>query len=374
MTRRTLEENLQIYEHVPVDVPRAAHEIVVGRGLIRHFGDLVGSLGRAEKVFVLTHPSLEDVSSALVDGLARGDLDVVVVLVDEGEQSKSLTAVERMYDELARQGAHRHDVVVAIGGGVVTDVGGFVASTFNRGMPLVNVPTTLLGQVDAAIGGKNGINLGAAKNLVGTIYQPVAVLCDVDLLMTLPQEELASGLAEVVKYGFIEDPGLLDTLDGDVDKIFGRDGPTLGKVVARCAQIKADVVARDERESGVRAHLNYGHTFAHAIEHSAGYGGIRHGEAVALGMMAAAHLAHEMGRIDASVVDRHRRVLGICGLPVTASLDLDELEEAWRHDKKYERGVRFVLLQTDGAGAIAPEAGIDAPRAAIERALRRLAS
>ena len=373
MKQRTLDPEPQIYDRIPVAVPSAAHEILVGRGLVRNCGDLVSALERAENVFVLAHPSLEDVVSAVGEEIGGGERLVHPIFIDEGEESKSLQGAGRIYEQLARRGAHRHDVVIAVGGGVVTDLGGFVASTFNRGMPLVNVPTTLLGQVDAAIGGKNGINLGLGKNLVGTIYQPVAVLCDVDLLMTLPQEELASGLAEVVKYAFIRDPDLLDTLERDAGPIFDRRHRMLGDIVARCARIKAEVVARDERESGARAHLNYGHTFAHAIEHRAGYGEVRHGEAVALGMMAAAHLAHEMGRLDADVVDRHRRVLGICDLPVTASLHLEDLEEAWRHDKKYERGVRFVLLTRDGAGVV-PEAGVEAPRAAIEEALRRLAT
>ena len=371
MKARSLSEDLQVYEQIPVAVPGSPHEIVVGRGLVRNCAEFIPSLVRAESVFVITHPFLAEVAAAIQRTLQDGGR-VEVLLVDEGEQSKSLAEVERMYEDLAAHGAHRHDVVIALGGGVVTDVAGFVASTFNRGMPLVNVPTTLLGQVDAAIGGKNGINLEHGKNLVGTIYQPAAVLCDVDLLMTLPRKEIASGLAEVVKYGFIADSDLLDVVEARSEEIFRGDGPALGDVVARCARVKAAVVAADERETGIRAHLNYGHTFAHAIERTAGYGDVRHGEAVAIGMMAAAHLACELGRIDDGVVERHRAALGACDLPVSATLELGALETAWRHDKKYERGVRFVLLKRDGAGALVPEAGIEAPRAAIERALRRL--
>ena len=373
MKTRPLTDALEIHERIAVAVPGAAHEVIVGRGLVRNCGDLVTVLGRAENVFVVTHPFLDDASTALRERLEGRGPVVHVIELAEGEHSKSLDSVARIYQTLAARGAHRHDVVVALGGGVVTDVAGFVASTFNRGMPLVNVPTTLLGQVDAAIGGKNGINLDEAKNLVGTIYQPAAVLCDVDLLTTLPEAELSSGLAEVVKYGFIADAGLLDLVESGAGAILEKRDRMLEEIISRCARIKAGIVARDEREQGPRAVLNYGHTFAHAIEKSSGFGDVRHGEAVALGMMAAAHLAEELGRIGPDAVERHRRILEVCALPVTAALDLADLEAAWLHDKKYERGVRFVLLKRDGAGSLLPEAGIEAPRNAIERALERLA-
>ena len=363
---------LEVYDRIPVEIPGSEHEVLVGRGLLPNCKELVPAFARAENVFVVTHPFLDEASSVVGESLARDRVDVHVLSLAEGEQSKSLASAGRLYEELAARNAHRSDVVVALGGGVVTDVAGFVASTFNRGMPLVNVPSTLLGQVDAAIGGKNGINLARGKNLVGTIYQPVAVLCDVDLLVTLPRVELSSGLAEVVKYGFIADERLLDVVEARAGELLDADEHALAEMVARCARIKAGIVARDEREHGLRAVLNYGHTFGHALERGSGYGGIRHGEAVALGMMAAAYLARELDRIEDEIVDRHRKLLKGCGLPVTASVQLADLEDAWRHDKKYERGVRFVLLKRDGAGLV-PEAGVEAPRAALERALERLA-
>ena len=254
-----------------------------------------------------------------------------------------------------------------------------MASTYHRGLPIVQVPTTLLGQVDAAIGGKTGVNLEHGKNLVGTFHQPAAVICDVDVLRSLPEAELRAGLAEVIKYGFIARPEILDLVAGNVDAIFARDAKVLCPLIARCAAIKAEIVAADERESGRRAQLNYGHTFAHAIE-QAGWAGknragengssgsIRHGEAVALGMMAAAHLARELGRIDEGVVDLHRRILDAVGLPTTAALDLEVLEKAWRHDKKYRGGVRFVLLDAVGV----PEVGVRASNPAIAAALERM--
>jgi 3-dehydroquinate synthase len=279
-----------------------------------------------------------------------------------------MTVAGDLAERLAALNAHRHDLVVGFGGGVVTDVAGFVASTYARGMNVLHVPTTLLGQVDASIGGKTGVNLEAGKNLVGTFHQPIAVVCDVDVLASCPIEELRAGMAEVVKYGFISDPDLLPLVEERVDEMYAGDAKLLVDVVARCASIKASIVSADEREQGSRAFLNYGHTFAHAIEKARAFSGIRHGEAVALGMMAAAYLAQELGRIDESVVALHERVLRAAGLPTQEPFDLPELEDAWVLDKKYRQGVRFVLL--NGVGR--PEAGIEAPRDALATALKRM--
>jgi 3-dehydroquinate synthase/shikimate kinase/3-dehydroquinate synthase len=346
-----------------------SYEIVVGRGLMPRLGAILPSFPDAEKAFFITHPSLEVHARPAWESLQASGLAVGVVLLPEGEASKSLAEVTRLYEKLAAADAHRHDVVVSFGGGVVSDAGGFVASTYARGMPLVNVPTTLLGQVDAAIGGKTGVNLPHGKNLVGTIYQPAMVVCDIDVLASCPIEEIRSGLAEVVKYGFIAEPDLLEYVAENADALLANDLSKLLEIVARSVAIKAAVVAGDEHESGIRAHLNYGHTFAHAIELNESFGGIRHGEAVAIGMMAAAYLARELDRIDDDVVSLHRRVLESVGLPVTASLDLDSLEAAWRLDKKYRRGVRFVLL----AGLGKPEAGVEVPKDALEKTIERLA-
>jgi 3-dehydroquinate synthetase len=233
---------------------------------------------------------------------------------------------------------------------------------------VAHVATSLLAQVDAAIGGKTGVNLARAKNLVGTIHQPAVVVCDVDLLATLPRAELVSGLAEVVKYGLIAEPDLLETITTRAGDILAAEPGALVEIVARSAAIKARIVAADERERGERAHLNYGHTFAHAFEHSSGYGVLRHGEAVALGMMAAAHLAHVLGRLPAETVEEHRTALASAGLPTSAAFDPGQLEGAWRLDKKYRRGVRFVLLSELGR----PEAGVAAAPAAVHEAIQRL--
>jgi 3-dehydroquinate synthase len=266
--------------------------------------------------------------------------------------------------------AHRHDLVISVGGGVVSDLAGFVASTYARGLPVVHVATSLLGQVDAAIGGKTGVNLPQGKNLVGTVHQPIAVICDVAALDTLPDEELRSGMAEVIKYGLIGDPELLDLILVRSDDILRRDPQILEELVVRSARAKASVVAEDEFERGSRAALNYGHTFAHALEQASGYSGLRHGEAVALGMMAAAHLANELGRIDGGAVDLHRRTLEAVGLPVSAALGIEELESAWMRDKKYKEGVRFVLLRDIGV----VETGIRVEKQVVARALERMST
>lgn len=357
------------HDRVVVRTPSGSYDVLIGWGLSSRIGEMVRERLDPNVAFVVTHQTLDAIATRVVASLQDVDLAVEVVTLPEGEASKSIAKTIELYDELASNEANRRDVVVALGGGVVTDVAGFVASTFTRGMPLVNVPTTLLGQVDAAIGGKNGINLPHGKNLVGTIYQPVLVVCDPELLRGLPEEELVSGLAEIAKYGFIADPDLLSELETKVQRVLDGDRDVLCELVSRCAAIKASFVSADEKDRGIRAHLNYGHTFAHAIETIGAFSSIRHGEAVALGMMAAAHLANELGRIDQEVVDTHRRVLELLGLPVTASLELDELERVWVHDKKYDRGPRFVLLSGVGKA----EAGIEAPAPALRAAIERMA-
>lgn len=357
---------------VRVEVPGAPYEVIVGHGSSSHLACVSPVFEGAENVFVISDSDLADLAAARTSSLDDATAPVHRIALAPGESSKSLAAVERIYGRLADAQAHRHDVVVAFGGGVVTDVAGFVASTFNRGMPLVNVPTTLLGQVDAAIGGKTGVNLPQGKNLIGTIYQPTAVVCDVGLLASLPQREVSSGLAEVVKYGFIARPSLLDVVEQEAPALLVADPQILIDVVGQCVAIKAGVVARDERESGERANLNYGHTFAHALERSVGYGRLRHGEAVALGMMAAAHLARSMGMISEEVVEHHRRVLTAVGLPVSISLEERDLAEAWRHDKKYRGGVRFVLLEEQPDKGVVVRSGVEAPTGALDEAIERL--
>jgi len=352
---------------IRVDVPGVPYEVIVGHGLLQRAGDFIPPPPGAERAVVITHPTLQRFADRVVASLGEKGLQPSSFEIAEGETSKNLANAQSLYEAFAAAGIHRNDLVVAVGGGVVCDVAGYVASTYNRGLAVAHVPTTLLAQVDAAIGGKTAVNLSAGKNLVGTFHQPLAVIADVSVLGELPDEEFRSGLAEVIKHGLIADPGLLDLVMQRSQHLVATDETLLEEVVARAAAIKAAVVSADERERGRRAVLNYGHTFGHAIEHVAA---IRHGEAVALGMMAAAYSAAELGLIGEDVVDTHRRVLAAVGLPTAATLDIEELEPVWQRDKKYDRGVRFVLLEGIGR----PRIGVEIPRDAQERALKRLGS
>jgi shikimate kinase / 3-dehydroquinate synthase len=358
-------------QRIAVRAPGGFYEVAVGTDIAASAAQFVPHVGDYEKAFIVTHPSLARLAEAPLGSLHAAGLDVDIAFAPEGESSKSLDVASALFDWLGRSRAHRSDLVVAVGGGVVCDLAGFVASTYARGLAVAHVPTTLLAQVDAAVGGKTGVNLPHGKNLVGTFHQPVAVICDVGLLGSLPVEELRSGMAEVVKYGLIAEPKLLETVEAHAGSLLAADASPLVDVVERSVSIKAAYVTDDERDRGIREHLNYGHTFAHAIEATAGaqWGEIRHGEAVALGMMAAAHLAEDLGRLTPEDVAAHRRALEAAGLPVEARLDVAALEAAWEVDKKYRRGVRFVLL--NGIGK--PEAGVMVPRAALDRSLERLA-
>lgn len=273
--------------------------------------------------------------------------------IGDGEDAKALATIGDLTSRFAEWGMTRRDVVVAVGGGVVTDVGGFAASVYHRGISVVHVPTTLLGQIDASIGGKTGVNLPEGKNLVGTFWQPGAVLCDTETLETLPPRAYRAGLGELAKYHFLGG-GALDALP-------------LPERIAACVRIKADVVAEDEREGGRRAILNYGHTLGHALETAGSYG-LMHGEAVAVGLIYAAELAYSLGRIDAEAVAEHRRVVGAYDLATTVGdqFDTDEILRLLASDKKALDGITFVLDGPDGIEPVMVQ-DTDLLRAVLER-------
>jgi 3-dehydroquinate synthase len=285
-------------------------------------------------------------SEPLADALVEAGSEVDVLVIDAGEPSKSPDVAVELWEQMLEQGSDRQTVVVALGGGVVGDVAGFVAATFGRGLAFVQVPTTLLAQVDSSVGGKVGVNLPGAKNIVGAFWQPRGVVIDVNVLASLPEREYRAGLAEVVKYGVIMDADFFTYLETNAAAIHGRDSATLMTVVERCCRLKADVVEEDEREeSGRRSILNYGHTFCHALEAATGYEQLLHGEGVAIGMMCAARLAQRLGRVDETFVSRQLQLLTALGLPTDVpDVDADELIELMYHDKKVDRGeLRFVL-------------------------------
>ncbi|MSU58853.1 MAG: 3-dehydroquinate synthase [Pedosphaera sp.] len=286
------------------------------------------------------------------NSLVRAGFDPSLVIVPAGETAKSLKSVHTCYDRLALHRIERKSFIVALGGGVVGDLAGFVAASYLRGIPFVQVPTTLLAQVDSSVGGKVGVNLKAGKNLVGAFYQPRLVLCDLDTLRALPEREFRAGLAEVIKYGIIHDAPLFARLERDLPKLLRRDLKTLAAVIARCCEIKADVVSRDETENGVRASLNFGHTIGHALEAISSYDRFLHGEAISIGQVAAAKLSAKVSGLPARDVARITELFKRAGLPTCAKLNVRQrvkLFSAMKLDKKVSGGeIRFVLAKRIG--------------------------
>ncbi len=320
------------------------YEVVIGHGVL---GELHALLGEGLDRVMLVHAAPMGVlAGQLGQQLSDRGIEVHLEVVPDAEEAKSAAVATRLWGALGRAGFTRSDVIVGFGGGAVTDLAGFVAATWLRGVRIVQVPTTLLGMVDAAVGGKTGINTPEGKNLVGAFHPPVGVLCDLSVLATLPEADLGAGLAEVVKCGLIADPQILALVESDPAGARQSDGPHLADLVERAVRVKASVVAQDLKESSLREILNYGHTFAHAIEQVESFSW-RHGEAVSVGMVYVAELARLAGRLSPEVVARHRRVLTGLGLPVTYRADRwDELLSAMRRDKK-ARGslLRFVILE-----------------------------
>ncbi|QDU29703.1 3-dehydroquinate synthase [Anatilimnocola aggregata] len=316
-----------------------------------------GQLAQSASFFQARHPGRHAVlicdanvrapyGEPLAAALSKNGYRCNLLAVPAGEATKCTAQAEMLWNSLLECRTDRKSVVIAVGGGVVGDLAGFVAATFGRGLAFFQVPTTLLAQVDSSVGGKVGINLPAAKNMVGSFWQPTGVVIDLAVLQSLPRREYVSGLAEVVKYGMILDATFFEYLESVVPQLLARDEVVLERVVARCCELKAQVVEQDEREeSGLRAVLNYGHTFCHAIETVSGYGRFLHGEAVAIGMVQASQLAENLNRIEQSLTMRQLNLLQALELPTTvAGLDPQQLLAAMQHDKKVEHGkLRFVL-------------------------------
>lgn len=332
-----------------------SYPVVIGSGVTDRLSELTGD---AEHVWVITDAAVGALHAERAQKLL-GSAEVFTL--EPGEGSKTVATAEVLWRWMAASGAHRSDVVVALGGGVVGDLAGFVAATYHRGVAFIQVPTTLLAQVDASIGGKTAVDLPEGKNLVGAFHPPRAVLADVDALMTLPQHAFDTGLAEVIKHGLLANNDL-HVRAGTIDR---SDPEALTALVADAARVKIDVVQADERESGARAHLNYGHTLGHALEVLDGYAALTHGEAISIGMMFVAHLAASLGHAD--LVQTHRDALEAVGLPTGgAGRTFEDVSRAWLTDKKFDHGARFVLLEDLGKPVVV--GGIDeaALRAAYE--------
>ncbi|BBX73973.1 3-dehydroquinate synthase [Mycobacterium shinjukuense] len=330
---------------VPVTVQVAvdpSYPVVIGTGLLEQLDELLA--GR-HRVAILHQPVLAATAETIRNRLAGKGIDAHRIEIPDAEAGKDLPVVGFIWEVLGRIGIGRTDALVSLGGGAATDVAGFAAATWLRGVSIVHVPTTLLGMVDAAIGGKTGINTDAGKNLVGAFHQPLAVLADLAMLQTLPRDEMICGMAEVVKAGFIADPVILDLIEADPQAALDPSGDVLPELIRRAVTVKAEVVAADEKESELREILNYGHTLGHAIERRERYQW-RHGAAVSVGLVFAAELARLAGRLDDATAARHRTILSSLGLPVSYDPDaLPELLDIMAGDKKTRAGVlRFVVL------------------------------
>jgi 3-dehydroquinate synthase len=327
--------------------------IKIAPGLLVQLGRECAQLKLGRRCAVITDANVGRLfAKAAIKSLLASGFEPVLITVPAGEKSKRLAFVEKCHDRLAAHRLERKSFIVALGGGVVGDLAGFVAATYLRGIPFVQVPTTLLAQVDSSVGGKTGVNLRAGKNLVGAFYQPQLVMCDLGALKTLPKREYISGLAEIIKYGIIYDAILFAQLERNLPKLLQRDAATLAAVVARCCEIKADVVGQDETESGLRAILNFGHTIGHAIENSSGYGKFLHGEAIAIGQAAAAKLSHKILGLPSGDAERIEKLFSRAGLPVKIKLNQAQRKKlfaAMKLDKKVSAGeITFVLAEKIG--------------------------
>jgi 3-dehydroquinate synthase len=336
---------------VLVEFPHHQYEITIESGALARVGAIVRALAPAGRCAVFSDAHVETHRAAVCESLRRADYEVVQAVVPSGEENKNLATVGSLYDVLLDARLERRSPLIAVGGGVTGDTAGFVAATYLRGLPFVQCPTTLLAMVDSSVGGKVGVNVPQGKNLIGAFHQPIAVIADPLVLRTLPARELRCGLAECIKHGVLGDESLFVFIEERLERILALDAPTIAELVRRNVEIKAAVVITDERESGVRAHLNLGHTFGHAVEATAGYGVLLHGEAVALGLIAAATVATRMRLCDPTVAPRIARLIERAGLPTRAALPADQvLLESMQLDKKVQAGrIRFVLPSRIGA-------------------------
>lgn len=354
-----------------VDLGDRSYPILIGSGLLASVAATTLDRVPATSVALLTHPHLaRQYAAPILEGFSKRGVRVETILVAPGERSKNLATMARLYESMVAARLDRKSVLVALGGGVLGDLGGFAAATFLRGIPFVQVPTTLLAQVDASVGGKTGVDLPSGKNLVGSFHQPSAVIVDTDTLRTLPIRELRAGLAEVVKYGIIRDKCFFEFIETSAPALLALRQDPLTQAIFRSCEIKAEVVSADETEQGMRAILNYGHTIGHALEAVTGYRRYKHGEAVAIGTVSAALIGEEIGLTPGAVTGRIVAVLEAYGLPTAfpPEVDVESIREAALRDKKTVGGkLRFILAREIGT----VETGMDVPFEAVEKALQR---
>jgi 3-dehydroquinate synthase len=369
---RSAKSHLRIepMKKIPVRAANGKYEVVCGRGVLRELPRLVSRVCQGGAVFVISSPRVWRHWGARIER-SLGKARRATILIDDGETAKNLSTVERTCRDLVRAGADRRATIVAVGGGVVGDVAGFVAASYARGIGLIHVPTTVVAQVDSALGGKTGVNLPEGKNLVGAFYPPKGVVADPALLSSLPPRDFRSGIYEIIKYGVIGDARLFQFLEQNMEKVLRGERASLAVVIERSVAQKARVVSKDERESGLREILNFGHTFAHALESATGYRTYLHGEAVGWGMIAAARLAVEKGMLSPAEEERIARLIARVGpLPAWPSIPPVQLIAAMQADKKTRSGrLRFVLPERIGR----VRCGVEAEEEMLVRVLRECA-
>lgn len=343
-----------VLDPLVVDLGDRSYPIIIGQGLLKSAGELIHRLVPGS-LYVISNPTVAGWHLApLLDSLAQAGRRAEVILIPDGEAYKTAATLAQIHTRLLELGADRKSALLALGGGVVGDLAGYAAATYQRGIDFVQLPTTLLAQVDSSVGGKTGINHAQGKNMLGAFHQPKAVCIDLDCLSTLPPREFAAGMAEVIKYGMIHDEAFLAWLEARVDDLTSHSAQDLGYAIRRSCEIKAQIVGQDERESGDRALLNFGHTFGHAIEAGLGYGNWLHGEAVAAGMLLAAQLSVLLGKVGPEAVERLAALLRRVRLPITPpALGTDRYLQLMAHDKKVELGrLRLVVLERVGAAVV----------------------
>jgi 3-dehydroquinate synthase len=345
---------------VKVELGSNSYEIRIGTDLLARTGLWLRERGFSGKAAIITDTTVKGLyADALNQGLTIGGFKAVTLEVPVSEEQKSLETAGRLYHELTSSYAERTTPILALGGGVIGDLAGFVAATYMRGVPLIHIPTTLLAQVDSSIGGKTAVNHGQLKNVIGVFYQPRLVVADIDTLKTLPEVELNNGLAEAIKQAVIRNRNFFDFLDKNMAKARSLDTAVLEEIVRENVRIKAEVVAKDEKESGLRRILNYGHTVGHAIEAVSNFQ-LKHGQCVAIGMIAAARISSRMGKLDESDVTRLTELIRKAGLPTEMpDLKMEDIIQAMKHDKKVEQDkIRFVLLKSIGDAFISDEVSL----------------
>jgi 3-dehydroquinate synthase len=356
---------------IPVQTPSRSYEALVERGLLRSSAAVLRDLVPPDaRIFALTAaPIRKHWASSLRKSFSKAGRKIEIVDMPDGERSKNLAELEKLAAKLVSLGADRRSVLLALGGGVVGDVGAFLASVFMRGIPVVQIPTTLLAQVDSAIGGKTGVNLKAGKNLLGTFHQPLAVLADPDVLATLPEREYRSGLFEAMKYGVIRNPAIFDLMETNRDALLRRDGALLEKLIAECIRVKAAVVSADERESGERRILNFGHTIGHALEAETNYRQLLHGEAVGWGMIAASMIGKEMQVTGGRTAERIIALVQAYGPLPRVNVDGRSILKRLLSDKKTVGGVPHFVLAS-GIGKV--EVVNNVPPRCVVRAVKEI--